>query len=139
MKKRYAVWMLLTLLVPLWCGMARAFSDVPDSHWASAEIRYVVDRGLFNGKSETSFAPSDGMTRGQMCAVLYRYAGSPAVSGTLAYEDVQPGRYYYNAILWARENRVLAESKLSARYFRPDETLTRAEFALMLYQFNRKR
>ena len=128
--------MLLTLLVPLWCGTARAFSDVPDSHWASAEIRYVVERGLFNGKSETTFAPSDGMTRGQMCAVLYRYAGSPAVSGTLAYEDVQPTRYYYNAILWARENRVLAESKLSARYFRPDETLTRAEFALMIYQFN---
>ena len=63
MKKRCAVWMLLTLLVPLWRGTARAFSDVPDSHWASAEIRYVVDRGLFNGKSETSFAPSDGMTR----------------------------------------------------------------------------
>ena len=42
----------------------------------------------------------------------------------------------YNTILWARENRALAENKLSARYFRPDETLTRAEFALMLYQFN---
>ena len=72
MKRRYAVWMLLLMLaVPLCCGTAAAFSDVPESHWASAEIRYVTERGLFNGKSETSFAPSDGMTRGQMCAVLY--------------------------------------------------------------------
>ena len=137
MKRRYAVWMLLLMLaVPLCCGTAAAFSDVPESHWANAEIRYVTERGLFNGKSETSFAPSDGMTRGQMCAVLYRYAGSPAISGTLTYEDVQPGRYYYNGILWARENRVMAESKQSARYFRPDETITRSEFALMLYQYN---
>ena len=136
MRKMLVTTMMLLMFLPLWSGMAVAFEDVPETHWASAEIRYVAERGLFNGKSETTFAPSSGMTRGQMAAVLYRYAGSPDVTGAVPYRDVAVGRYYHDAILWARENNILVSNQISALYLRPDETLTRAEFAVMLYNYN---
>ncbi len=35
-----------------------AVQDVPDRHWASDAVDYVVEKGLFNGTSATTFSPT---------------------------------------------------------------------------------
>lgn len=112
------------------------FTDVPSSYWAHDEIEFIVDKGLFNGTSDTTFSPDAQMKRGQLAAVLYRYAGSPAVgSGASGYDDVDAGAYYYDACRWAKQNGIFMSEKESASSLNPNEGITRSEFAVMLYNF----
>ena len=115
---------------------AAAYADVPDSHWASAEIRYVTERGLFRGRTAETFAPSDSLTRGQLAAVLHRYAGEPEPEAPMLYGDVPEGMYYYNPIRWAAEQDIFDASHRTADRLDPDGTVTRAEFSVMLYRFH---
>ncbi len=86
MKRRFKQFLSLTCALALFSSLtfalaAPVFSDVPSSHWASNEIQFIVNEGLFNGTTATTFSPDAQMKRGQLAAVLYRYAGSPAVNG----------------------------------------------------------
>ena len=114
---------------------ANQFTDVPSSYWAHNEIAFVVDKGLFNGTTATQFSPDAQMKRGQLAAVLYRYAGSPPVSGTSGYTDVVSTAYYADACAWAKQNGIFMADKLDAASLNPDEGITRSEFAVMLYNF----
>lgn len=117
------------------------FADVSESYWAKKEISYVTDQGLFNGTTETTFSPEAPMKRGQLAAVLYRYAGSPQVVDPhvfARYADVDPDSYYASACQWANETGVFMNEQLVAKELHPNEAITRSEFATMLYNFARQ-
>lgn len=114
---------------------ATKFTDVPSSYWAYDEINFIVDKGLFNGTTATTFSPEAQMKRGQLAAVLYRYAGEPKVKNASSYSDVSASMYYANACAWAKENSIFMADKLNATKLNPDEGITRSEFAVMLYNF----
>lgn len=114
---------------------ATKFTDVPTSYWAYNEINFIVDKGLFNGTTATTFSPEAQMKRGQLAAVLYRYAGEPKVTGTSGYSDVSSSMYYADACTWAKKNNIFMADKLNATNLNPDEGITRSEFAVMLYNF----
>lgn len=138
MKKLTAALLGYVLLTIALASIACAadFADVPEGFWAREDIRYVTDRGIFQGKTPETFAPSSGMTRGQMAMVLYRLAGQPATEAAMRYADVRNTAYYYDAIRWAREKRIFTAEKQTADTLTPDETITRGEFAVMLRNFN---
>lgn len=137
MKRRFKQLLSLTCALALFSSLnfALAFTDVPNSHWASNEIQFIVNKGLFNGTTATTFSPDAQMKRGQLAAVLYRYAGSPAVTGESGYGDVTTGAYYADACAWAKANNIFMAEKLNAANLNPDEGITRSEFAVMLYNF----
>ena len=59
-----------------------SFADVPaDAYYAKA-VAWAVENGITEGTSDTTFAPGTICTRAQGAALLYRAAGSPAVSGS---------------------------------------------------------
>lgn len=131
-----AIALVLTVMVFGITNAATRFTDVADGFWAREDIEYVVEKGLFNGTSATTFAPQATMTRGQLTAVLYRYAGEPSVSGKQPYSDVTSDKYYYDAAIWANKNGIMFNDMKSAKQYNPNESLTRAEFAVMLYKFS---
>lgn len=57
------------------------FSDVDADAWYADAVVYCRDHGVMNGTSSTTFGPDTTMSRAMLAAVLYRAAGSPAVSG----------------------------------------------------------
>ena len=59
-------------------GSFAAFSDLVPGAWYSSAVEFVCGRGLFNGISDSEFAPSGTMTRGMFATVLGRLAGVPA-------------------------------------------------------------
>ena len=138
-KRTLSILLVVSMVASLCVGIlsfaATNFTDVPSSYWAYKEIQYVVDKGLFNGTTATTFSPESQMKRGQLAAVLYRYAGSPDVSGTSGYTDVSSDRYYADAVTWAKQNDIFMDDKLNATALNPDEGITRSEFAVMLYNF----
>ena len=109
MKRLTCILLTLCMAVSICCVSASAalFTDVPDSFWASKEIAWAVDKGVVNGTSATTFSPNDKTLRGQMTAILYRYAGEPAVSGASSFSDVKSSIYYANAASWAQKNNCL--------------------------------
>ena len=134
-----ALLLVLAMVLSLFCvsiGTAHPrFTDVPDSFWASKEIAWAVDKGVVNGTSATTFSPNDKTLRGQMTAILYRYAGEPSVSADLsAYTDtVDISPYASKAVEWCVAKGIL--SGKSATRLAPQDTATRAECAAMLQRF----
>lgn len=134
-----ALLLVLAMVLSLFCvsiGTAHPrFTDVPDSFWASKEIAWAVDKGVVNGTSATTFSPNDKTLRGQMTAILYRYAGEPAVSGTSSFSDVKSSIYYANAASWAQKNNILISTVSGSNKFLGDTTISRAEFCAMVYNY----
>nr|WP_325229461.1 S-layer homology domain-containing protein [uncultured Oscillibacter sp.] len=60
---------LLCLLLPV---RAADFYDLPQNHWAGAEIRQALDAGVVNGYGDGSFQPTRKVTAAQFCAMLTR-------------------------------------------------------------------
>lgn len=112
-----------------------AYRDVPADYWAADDIQYVTERGLFNGTGSDTFGPSTEMSRAMLATVLYRYAGSPAVSGNAPYSDVAAGAWYTSGVVWAYQNGIFPSANLERRLLYPNENVRRAEFCVMLYRF----
>ncbi len=79
-KKFILYLMVLVLTVSVCLGTAYAasvndFTDVDSDDWFYEPVSYVVEKGLYNGISSTSFSPNSSMTRGMFITVLGRYAG----------------------------------------------------------------
>ena len=51
------------------------FHDVAPGKYYAEPIAWAAWNGIVNGKTATSFGPNDPITREQMAAILYRYAG----------------------------------------------------------------
>lgn len=54
------------------------FADVSSDMWHYDAVGFVYAKGLFNGTSDTTFAPESTMTRGMFVTVLGRFAGLPS-------------------------------------------------------------
>ena len=112
------------------------FTDVTASgvgSWAADSVDYAKAWGLVNGTGTTTFSPNATMTRAMLVTVLYRAAGSPAVSGTCQFTDVAKGQYYYDAVIWASKNGIA--NGVSATSFNPNGNVTREQVATLLYNF----
>lgn len=112
---------------------SKNFTDVPSTFWAHAEIDNAVNMELFKGTSATTFAPNTNMSRGMLVTVLYRLANSPSVAGLEnEFPDVVKNSYY-DAILWAHANNIA--HGFSDGTFRPNDPITREQFATFLHRF----
>jgi len=134
-RRGWSALLCMALALSLTAPTRAAYNDVPAGHWAAGDIQYVTKRGLFNGTTPATFGPSEKMTRAMLATVLYRYAGSPAVSGTTPYADVPAGAWYTPGVSWACQNSIFPSVNLSRTMLYPNEDVRRAEFCVMLYNF----
>ena len=109
------------------------FSDVDADDWFADSAVYVRDNGIMNGTSATTFDPNGTTSRGQIAAILYRAAGSPAASGGTAYSDVAETAYYASAVRWAAANGVV--TGYADGTFRPNDPITRQQLAAILWRY----
>lgn len=72
-------------------------------NWYDKGIAWARENGVSDGSN-----PNGNVTREQLAAMLYRYAGSPAVSGSLPFSDAGGvSDYAQNALIWATQNGIL--------------------------------
>ncbi|MGI6180616.1 MAG: S-layer homology domain-containing protein [Agathobaculum sp.] len=112
------------------------FTDVKAGDWFAEEVQYVVDKGLMNGVTKTTFAPSATTTRGMIVTILYRLEGSPKLDNEnlgYPYADVNASAYYGDAVYWARLNGIV--NGYSAEKFGPNDAITREQMAAILYRY----
>ena len=97
------------------------FADVKQSAWYADSVEWAVGEDITTGTSATAFSPDTTCTRAQIITFLWRAAGSPKADGTYAIADVPAGQYYYDAVMWAAENDMIAQDAA----FGPDAPCTR--------------
>ncbi len=134
------------------------YTDVPENAWYTEAVYDVTANGLMNGFGD-SFKPNETLTRAQAATLIWRLAGSPptfedndVVGGENAgYADIdyKNPSWYFQAVIWCRNESIMKGYVLPGHYdpagqliiewrayeFRPDQALTREEFAAMIYRF----
>ncbi len=109
------------------------FVDVDPNSYCYEAVLWAVEQGITNGISENKFGPDKSCTRGHAVTFLWRAKGSPAPQNpSNPFSDVEEGRFYSDAVLWATENDIT--QGISAGYFKPDGTCTRGQIVTFLYR-----
>lgn len=111
---------------------ASDFTDVTKDAWYYNAVTSAASKGILKGATETTFAPTATMTRGEALEAIYALAGKPA-AGEATFSDIDANASYYAAAAWAEKNGILtdiAEGKLAA-----ETKVTREEFVQMLYNY----
>lgn len=111
---------------------AMDLSDVAGDAYYAEAVRWALSEGITTGTSADQFSPDATCTREQAVTFLYRAAGSPAVSGESAFEDVGADAYYARAVAWAAQNGVT--NGISQVLFGTGSDCTRAQIVTFLYR-----
>ncbi|QIB67835.1 DUF4430 domain-containing protein [Aminipila butyrica] len=109
------------------------FADVKEKDWFYGAVEHAAKNKLFNGLTASEFGPNDNMTRSMLVTVLYRLAGSPAVSGDNSFSDVKSGLWYTDAIVWANESGIV--TGMGNGLFGTNSYVTREQLATILYNY----
>lgn len=109
------------------------FTDVDLTDYYGDALVWSYVNGVVAGTTETTFSPSEEVTRAQIVAFLYRLAGSPASGTQVPFTDVSAEAYYAQALAWAVEQKIAYG--VSAAAFEPDRAVTREEFVSFLYRY----
>lgn len=119
-----------------------SFSDVAAGSWYGGAVAWADSCGIVTGYGDGTFGPDDSITREQMAAVLYRYAGYKGYSltetGDLSgFADASSvSAYAKDAVGWAVAGGLI--SGKGAGILDPAGTATRAEVAQILTNFSRE-
>ena len=103
----------------------KGYTDLDPDAWYIPSLDAAVQRGYIHGYSETVMAPNNALTRGQATCIIANAAG---VTFEAPYDDVDASPYYYDSVVWAKEQGIVAD----ADNFRPNDNCTREEFICML-------
>lgn len=112
------------------------FEDVAPGAWYEEAVRYAYFHNIMEGMRETEFSPTTALTRAMAAQILYNLEGQPDLSDEnlgYPYEDVDAQAWYGNAVYWARITGVA--TGYGDGTFQPTDSITRQEFAQMLYNY----
>ena len=107
------------------------FTDVAEDDWFYKAVLWANENGITSGVGDGCFAPNDVCTREQVVTFLYAFKGKPTFSADIAFTDVQPGAWYYNAVAWAAANHVT--SGMGNGNFGVGVSCTRAQMVTFLH------
>ena len=98
--------------------------------WYQAGLDWAAANGISDGAN-----PEALVTREQLAAMLYRFAGSPAVSGgvTAFGDNAAVSGYALDAVRWAVEKGILTGYEDGS--LQPGGKATRAQLAVMLMRY----
>ncbi len=111
---------------------ANTFTDVKSTDWFAESVGRMVWAKLMNGTTPTTFAPGALFDRGMMATVLYRMAGSPAVTGGANFDDVPDGSWYADPIAWGVSAGIINGYNGS---YGPNDPITREQVVTILYRY----
>ncbi|MBQ5995561.1 MAG: leucine-rich repeat protein [Clostridia bacterium] len=120
---------------------ASKLKDVKQGAYYAAAVNWAVDNGIISGYQNGRFGVGDNITREQVATILYRYMGSPTVSGadkTLAkfkdYKNISS--FAKTAVAWAVQNGII--SGMSDGRVAPVEGASRAQIATIIMNIDKK-
>lgn len=114
------------------------FTDLAAGAWYEDAVAYVYRHDLMVGNGNDLFTPDNDLSRAQICQIIYNMEGQPSLTDDnlgYPYEDVDSEAWYANAVYWAMINGVA--TGYGDGTFQPDDTVTREEFAQMMFNYSK--
>ena len=115
-----------------------SFTDVPGNRYFYSAVAWAENHGIVNGRTETTFAPDDSITRQEVATILHRYTLSKGLaSGDNAdlstfLDHTTISNFAKDAMSWA-----VGSGLLNGSYgnLDPKGNATRAQIAAILNRF----
>lgn len=121
--------MALTAAMVLSATSVLAAANDLDGHWAKNVITEWQEKGLIKGYADGSFKPNNSITRAEF-VVLMNNAQGFSKDTDISFTDVAEGDWYYDAV--AKAVRAGYTKGYEDGSFKPNQTITRAEAAVMI-------
>ncbi len=110
--------------VPFADATGAAFWILP-ADWAKAT-------GISTGIDGVNFGPAGTLDRAQAVTFLWRFMGQPAATAAATFSDLEPGRFYIDAVNWAAETGVT--TGIPGNLFDPAGGVTRGQLATFMWR-----
>lgn len=115
------------------------FTDVKADSYYAGYVNWAYSAGIVSGTGGTTFSPDRAISRQEICAILYRYAGiknltlSPAAARVEFADGGSIAAGFTEAVYAMQEAGII--SGRGANMFYPRETASRAEVSSILMRF----
>lgn len=109
------------------------YGDVDDQKWYYDAVKFVSSKKYMNGVAEDQFAPDDVLNRAMLVNILYKMENMPEVTSKSVFTDVEEGKRYSNAVLWASQQGI--SHGISENLFAPNQTITREQGIVMIRNY----
>ena len=124
-----AVW-IYNMENPPDAGTGHSFTDVTDASQNDA-ISWMAHTEITTGKSPTTFAPDETLTRAEAATFLHRLADKPSAPPH-NFSDVVAG-WQQDSVSWMADTGITTGT--SPTTFAPEDTLNRSQLITFLYRY----
>lgn len=108
------------------------FTDVPAGHWSEAAVNEMAGLGILNGVGGDRFDRKGELNRAMLATALFRLSnGQKSLDSD--FTDVPADTWYTDCVAWA--NQVGVVEGYEDNTFKPEQSITREEVAVMLYRY----
>lgn len=108
-----------------------AFIDLPQSHWASEAVSYLVGKNVISGRDNGVFDPQANITRAEFLKIVVNALNIPSAAYSGEFADVSKDAWYASYVSSAKAAGIVAGD---GGYFNPNSPVTRQDMAVMLYR-----
>lgn len=115
--------------------MSTKLTDIV-GHWAEDSIRKVINAGYMKGKTESTFCPTDNLTRGEIAVILDRIVDTKG-SNESSFNDIIGNEWYAQSISNMSSQGLI--KGYGDQTFRPKNSITRAEVVVILARLSQDR
>lgn len=126
---------IITRAMKLSSNAKLSFTDVKSNHFAYGSIAAVAEAGIITGREASKFSPDGQLTRAEMATILKRAYNLTGTSA-LPFKDVKSSHWAFEAIQTVYQNQLTGGYPDNT--FRPNSSITRAEFATFLTKILQK-
>jgi hypothetical protein len=110
-----------------------AFSDLSSAEWAKEAITSLYNNGIINGKTASTFAPNDDITRAEFAKIVVKAFGLEDTSAnTSEFSDVSPSDWYYTSVASAYNSGIIKGYENGE--FGVNDKITRQDMAVIIYR-----
>lgn len=107
------------------------YTDIDETFWAYDAIKSLSDKGIISGYTDGSFKPNDQITRAEFAKLITSMSGIKYEAGyKYDFVDVFDESWYFDAVYRAAYLGLMKGE--SGGTFRPDDTITREEAAVVI-------
>ena len=108
------------------------FQDIA-GHWAQKAIVSAIEKGIFKGVTENSFAPERQMSRAEFITVLGRMSEQATMLREVPFKDVDANAYYAQHVAWGAALGLMKGFEDGT--FRPEAKITREQAAVIFANY----
>ena len=108
------------------------FKDMENALWAKDAVEYLYKKGIVNGKTQDTFAPSDLVTREEFAKMLVGAFLSVQNVSTSNFADVNSSSWYAPFVLTAYEKGIV--KGINDNVFGVGNPITREDMCTMIYR-----